>query len=191
MAEMPEYLAYAATLQIVAPSPIADERWQKALGDFFTRLGEVYKKQDGVTIGHIKGFLRLANGGCAYLSTVGSAAGASCRLVAAGEAWQEISGLNPDQMDLFSPHDHGQQPVKSSEVEPGSDMPGETGQTAAEEDEAVRGMVDFNVILFGIEEVNLLALLRPEILRLAEDLGAEIQLIKAPPKTKGGFKKKK
>lgn len=81
------------------------DQWQKILGDFFTRLGEVYKRQNGVTIGHVKGFLRLANGGCAYLSTVGSAAGASCRLVAAGEVWQEISVLNAEQMELFIPAD--------------------------------------------------------------------------------------
>jgi len=80
MPEAMEMTAYAATLRLTASRPLPADRWTASLVTFFTRLGQLYRSQKGVTIGHIKGFLRLAGGDCAYLSTVGTAAGASCRL---------------------------------------------------------------------------------------------------------------
>jgi hypothetical protein len=79
MPEAPELLAYGATLTVTAPDGIPGADWQEAVKNFFNLLAKIFQGEAGVTIGHLKGFLRLGNGGYGYFSTVGSAAGTTAR----------------------------------------------------------------------------------------------------------------
>lgn len=79
MTEAPELLAYGGTLEIAAPDGIPGSDWQAAVKRFFDLLAKIFQGEPGVIIGHLKGFLRLDNGGYGYFSNVGSAAGAAVR----------------------------------------------------------------------------------------------------------------
>lgn len=80
MADSPALVAYAATLEIDAFAAVKGEDWQKGLVNFFDNLARLCLEQKVQAIGHIKGFLQLADeAGSCYFSTTGSVKGTSVK----------------------------------------------------------------------------------------------------------------
>lgn len=74
-----DYVAYAQTWQWKAPEPLPGVKWEQQGKRFCDKLVSILKEEKGAVIGHVKGFLDLAEAGYCYFSNVGTSQGTSCR----------------------------------------------------------------------------------------------------------------